>query len=114
VQQPKNVMVYDISRDQVDSICLAFPGVQRASTLHELVKDADIVLLGVKPQNVEAVLRPLSEEVDKLGPLKEDTILTSIVAGVPIEAFREYTNIEHIVRAMPNTPVTVEQGCTVW
>ena len=34
------------------------------------VKDADIVLLGVKPQNVEAVLRPLSEEVDKLGPLK--------------------------------------------
>ena len=33
-------------------------------------KDADIVLLGVKPQNVEAVLRPLSEEVDKLGPLK--------------------------------------------
>jgi ornithine cyclodeaminase/alanine dehydrogenase-like protein (mu-crystallin family) len=46
VQQPKNVMVYDISRDQVDSICLAFPGVQRASTLHELVKDADIVLLG--------------------------------------------------------------------
>jgi len=114
VQQPQNVMVYDISSDQVDSICSAFPGVKRASTLHALVKDADIVLLGVKPQNVEAVLRPLSEEVDKLGPLKEDTILTSIIAGVPIEAFKEYTNIKHIVRAMPNTPVTVEQGCTVW
>jgi hypothetical protein len=35
-----------------------------------VAKDADIVLLGVKPQNVESVLRPLSEEVDKLGPLK--------------------------------------------
>ena len=44
----------------------------------------------------------------------QDTILTSIIAGVPIEAFHEYTNIKHIVRAMPNTPVTVEQGCTVW
>ena len=42
------------------------------------------------------------------------TVLTSIIAGVPIEAFKEYTNIKHIVRAMPNTPVTVEQGCTVW
>ena len=114
VQQPERVMVYDISTDQVDACCTAFPGVQRADSLYSLVKDADVVMLGIKPQNVESVLRPLTVEVEKLGPLKEDTILTSIIAGVPIEAFLEYTSIKHVVRAMPNTPVTVEQGCTVW
>lgn len=115
VQQPERVMVYDISSDQVDGCCAAFPGVKRASSIHALVKDADIVILGVKPQNVEAVLKPLSDvSENKGGAFKEDTILTSIIAGVPIEAFLEYTSIKHIVRAMPNTPVTVEQGCTVW
>ena len=114
VQQQEKVMVFDISTDQVDACCAAFPGVKRASTLYSLVKDADVVILGVKPQNVESVLRPLTDEIERLGPLKEDTILTSIIAGVPIEAFHELTNIKHIVRAMPNTPVTVEQGCTVW
>ena len=47
---------------------------------------------------MESVLRPLTDEIERLGPLKEDTILTSIIAGVPIEAFREYTTIKHVVR----------------
>ena len=41
--------------------------------------------------------RPLQAEVDKFGPLKEDTILTSIIAGVPIESFSKYTSIKHVV-----------------
>ena len=35
--------------------------------------------------------------MDKFGPLKEDTILTSIIAGVPIESFSKYTSIKHVV-----------------
>lgn len=63
----------------MDACCKAFPGIRKAESLHNLLmvfptilmlcnvdvswKDADIVLLGVKPQNVEAVLKPLKAEV---------------------------------------------------
>ncbi|EKX36840.1 hypothetical protein GUITHDRAFT_155130 [Guillardia theta CCMP2712] len=114
VQRAHNVMVYDVSTDQMDACCKAFPGIRKAESLHNLLMDADIVLLGVKPQNVEAVLKPLKAEVEKMGPLRTDTVLASIIAGVPLHAFQKYTGMENIVRAMPNTPVTVEQGCTVW
>ncbi|MEH3107928.1 MAG: pyrroline-5-carboxylate reductase [Sphingomonas fennica] len=64
-----------------------------------------LLLLGVKPQMLDAVAPTLAVAV---GPR---TILVSILAGVEIAALRaRFPSAGTIVRAMPNTPVAIGRG----
>jgi len=114
VQVPENVSLYDINTDMMNACATAFPGVKTATTLWGACKDVDMVVLAVKPQNVQAMLTELKEEADKHGGIPKATVFISIIAGVPLVAFQSVAEVDFVVRAMPNTPVTVEQGCTVW
>ena len=69
----------------------------------EAIRDADIVVLAVKPQVLANVLKPLSG-------LFEDKLIVSIVAGAEIKTIAALTGIETIVRVMPNTPALVQTG----
>jgi pyrroline-5-carboxylate reductase len=73
----------------------------------EAVRDADIVLLGVKPQVVGEVLKVIAPE------LKEKVLVISVAASVPTSYIEERLgrNVP-VVRAMPNTPSTVGCGMT--
>ncbi len=63
------------------------------------------VLLGVKPQKLDDVVPMLSKR------LNSDTILVSILAGVELASLRHrFPNAGHIVRAMPNLPVSENRG----
>ncbi|MBV9373251.1 MAG: NAD(P)-binding domain-containing protein, partial [Alphaproteobacteria bacterium] len=58
-----------------------------------------VVLLGVKPQKLDAVAPALAPVLDR------HTILVSILAGVELASLRaRFAAPEAIVRAMPNTP----------
>ena len=73
----------------------------------EAVRDADIILLGVKPQVVGEVLKVIAPE------LKEKVLVISVAASVPTSYIEERLgrNVP-VVRAMPNTPSTVGCGMT--
>lgn len=67
-----------------------------------------LALLGIKPQQLDAVAPTLAP---RLGP---DTILVSILAGAEIEALRRrFPAPRTIVRVMPNTPSRVGKGATI-
>jgi pyrroline-5-carboxylate reductase len=69
------------------------------------VADADLVVLAVKPQVADAVLRPLA------GPLAESgAVLLSIAAGVTVAMLRRWAGPVPVVRCMPNTPALVGAG----
>jgi pyrroline-5-carboxylate reductase len=73
-----------------------------------LAASADIVLLGVKPAQIEAV----ADELKSAG-LRTDALVISVAAGVTtarIEA--RFGRPQPVVRAMPNTPALVGQGMT--
>lgn len=72
-----------------------------------LVKDADVVLIGVKPQDIKLVL-------NQLGPiLKSETLVISLAVGVTTNFILEQlTTANPVVRAMPNTPALVQRGTT--
>jgi pyrroline-5-carboxylate reductase len=72
------------------------------------VKGADIVVLAVKPQNLEEVLGGLQ------GVLTDEQTALSIVAGASLS--RIVGGLDHaaVVRAMPNTPAQLGQGITAW
>src|SRR5659263_181069 len=75
---------------------------------HEAVQFGDIVLLAVKPQNLERVF------ADIKGAMRPEQVLLSIVAGAGIERLREGTGHYRIVRCMPNTPAQIGAGVSVW
>jgi pyrroline-5-carboxylate reductase len=72
------------------------------------VKDADVILIGVKPQVVQEVINEIREHIT---PAK---LIISIAASVPTSLIeRGLAQHVPVVRAMPNTPCSLAAGMTV-
>lgn len=107
----------DLSPDQITASC---PRKERAQALaeslkirtttsnQEAAKDADIVLLTVKPQALEKAAKSIR---DVLNP---NCLVISIVAGASLERLSSLLGHSRVVRAMPNTPAQIGHGITVW
>ena len=79
-------------------------GVNVTTENRKAVQDADIVLLGVKPQVVSDVLKEILPE------LSEKTLVISVAASVPTNYIEQHLGGRvPVVRVMPNTCSTV--GC---
>ncbi len=83
-------------------------GISVAESNLEAAKDADLVVLTIKPQVLAPVMRQLN------GNLREDQIVISILAGTTFAKLRTGLEHEGLVRVMPNTPAQIGQGMLVW
>lgn len=83
-------------------------GVRVAASNLAAAKQADVVILSVKPQILPVVLRELH------GKLRPEQLVLSIVAGATLRAIGEGLGHEAVVRSMPNTPAQVGMGISVW
>ena len=72
------------------------------------VNGADVVMLCVKPQHIDAVMKELKNQ------LPEKTLVISIVAGTALSRLSEGLDHDCIIRTMPNTPAQIGEGITVW
>ncbi len=81
-------------------------GVQAGGKNREAVVWGDIVVLSVKPQILDAVLKEIGNELAK-------TLVVSVVAGVQIRRIMDACG-QHmrVIRTMPNTPAMVHEGMT--
>ena len=85
-------------------------GATRLADGSELPQDFSpaVVLLAVKPQYMDAALKPLP------GLARPGTLFLSIAAGRTLASFRERLGSSmQMVRAMPNTPAAVGRGMSV-
>ncbi len=73
----------------------------------EAFTKADCVLLAVKPQKIDEAARSLPG-------LGRDVLVISIAAGVPLSRLETCLGTRRVVRVMPNTPLLVGQGATVY
>ncbi|MCB9668593.1 MAG: pyrroline-5-carboxylate reductase [Alphaproteobacteria bacterium] len=69
-------------------------------------READIVLLSVKPQVAREVLAGMGDALD-------GKVLLSICAGVTTRTLAELAPGARVLRAMPNTPCLIREGMTV-
>lgn len=70
------------------------------------VMDADVVILAVKPQLMRAVVSEFADALDK-------QLIISVAAGLSTETLSQMLGgYSNIVRAMPNTPATIQMGAT--
>ncbi len=83
-------------------------GVEVTASNREAIAGADIVVLSVKPQQLEAV----AEELD--GALNADQTVLSIMAGVKIHSIGLKLNHTKVIRVMPNTPAQIRKGISAW
>jgi len=68
----------------------------------EAIRDANYVLLSVKPQVIDSVISSLADS------LSDDTVVISIAASVTIKRIRMFLPpLTPLVRVMPNTPALV-------
>src|SRR5687767_6566494 len=94
---------------------------RNTSTLHHLhekgilitndnafaVRNAEIIIIAVKPFQVEEVIKGLRNE------LQPGSLLISVVTGVTISQLRDFIKKEiTIFRAMPNTAIAIQQSMT--
>lgn len=81
-------------------------GIRTASDNAEAVRDADVVVLAVKPQELRNVVSSLREQILRTRPL-----LISVAAGILAADIRCWAGGAPVVRCMPNRPAL--QGCGV-
>jgi len=74
----------------------------------QVLADADVVLLSVKPQVLDKVLNELK------GFIPSEAVVISIIAGATIEKISNGLAHQVVVRTMPNTPGQIGKGITVW
>lgn len=79
--------------DLASALSTGLPGVRVARDNQAVIDEAERVILAVRPQIAEAVLRPLV-----IGP---DTLVISLIAGLPIEAISAWTGARRVCRAVP-------------
>jgi pyrroline-5-carboxylate reductase len=102
-----------------DEIVCAEPRAERREEIHArhgvavtvsnlaAAKQADVVVLSVKPQVMDALLDEIAPAIDP------NKLVVSIAAGVPIAAIaRKLGAGARIIRTMPNTPALVGAGAT--
>jgi pyrroline-5-carboxylate reductase len=71
-------------------------------------RKADVLVVAVKPQDIEPVLAELA------GQISSDTLVVSLCAGLPTALYeRRLPNGVAVVRVMPNTPMLVGEAMSV-
>jgi pyrroline-5-carboxylate reductase len=83
-------------------------GVKVSGNNREVIADADVVLLAIKPQNLVDVMTELK------GTLKPSQLVISIIAGARIDKLVNGLAHHSIVRVMPNTPSQIGEGISGW
>jgi pyrroline-5-carboxylate reductase len=102
----KDITVTDVDAERL-KILSSTMGLQVSGENKATVKNADIIILAVKPQNMAETLKEIAPAVNK-----SKTII-SIAAGITTGFVEGYlAKGVRVIRVMPNTPALVSAGAT--
>ena len=102
----KDIELYgvDQNKDNVTRLGQEY-GLIAHENVTDLVKTCDYIVVAVKPQHAEPVVKEMATE------LNETKCLISICAGLTQSMFHDWTKgLCPVVRVMPNTPALVAEG----
>lgn len=105
--RPSELLVFDASAKKMKQLSEEYIGLRTATSSFQLAEESDIILLCVKPNYIEDVIRQIK-------PAINNKAVVSIAAGWTLdrlEAALQGTGASYM-RVMPNTPAMVGEGMT--
>ncbi|MBS3904964.1 MAG: pyrroline-5-carboxylate reductase [Simkania sp.] len=100
----KNLLTL-FDRDPLKASSLATEiGAGAAPSLTKAIEGAEIVLLAIKPKDLEALAKEM------LPHLAKETLVISILAGISVNTLERFFPKQPVLRIMPNLAVTCEKG----
>ncbi len=101
----ENLGVFDLSEEKLDA--MRAMGVTSYASSPETVRNSDIIVLAVKPQNYAEVLEEIKGEANMT------KTFVSIAAGISIAYVQGALGVScPVVRVMPNTPLLLKKGAS--
>lgn len=99
---PENLFLYDKVTEKLKPFINKGA---KSSCLEEIAKEADIIIIAVKPNDVRPILQALKEK------LESSQIVVSCAAGVKISFISKLLEKSvSVVRVMPNAAISVDEG----
>lgn len=110
--QVEDITVSDPNQACLDMLTRDYPGIKALTDNREAVKDADMVLLAVKPWLVQPVIDDMKDALDY-----NRIVFASIAAGIGTEQLCKYLDREDgemppVYYLIPNTAISVMSGMT--
>ncbi len=106
-QSVNSITGTDINAEQRQTTASQFD-IEVLEDNRQAIKDADVVVLAVKPQSMQETLKIIRADLAQEKPL-----LISIAAGIQLSDLGLWAGGElAIVRSMPNTPALIQAGAT--
>lgn len=100
----KDIFIFNRTRSKVEGFIKQ--GVNFLEDEVAVARNADILIIGVKPQSFKALSDIIGDSID------ENTIVVSIAAGISLLNLEEMFGKGKYIRVMPNTPALVRSGMT--
>ena len=103
----KNMFILEKSRDKAEQLEALEIG-QVFSTPGDYIKEMDLIVLAVKPQDISLLFGSIQKFIDS------QQLILSIMAGVKVNTIRQGLKAPKVIRAMPNLPAQIGAGMTVY
>lgn len=103
----EDFLLIEKSDDRKESLSSFQPGIL-TGTICPVIKDYDLIIISVKPQDFQTMAVKLKEFI------QPGQVVLSIMAGITISIIQEALNHKAIIRAMPNTPAMLGMGITAY
>ncbi len=101
------IKIYDSDSNKTSALSRE-TGAGVCASAAETVSKSDIIVLAVKPNVLESVLKSIKDTLD------DKKIIVSFAVGIPISFYKNIVGKDRkVVRTMPNTPMQVNEGMTL-
>ena len=110
-----------VSRDLTTKVYISEPNTDKAQAMRDeigceiscgeaICRECDFIFLAIKPNLYPVVVPTLRSALDENG----NAVLVSMAAGISLEKLEGLVGERKMIRIMPNTPVAVGKGMTLW
>ncbi|MBZ3936306.1 pyrroline-5-carboxylate reductase [Methanimicrococcus blatticola] len=104
---PENILAYAPSQEKLKEFA-GETGIISYAVLDKMIQDSDIILIAVKPDQIEEVITPVKE-------LLKNKVLLSVAAGWDYDKYDSLldASTRHLF-IMPSTPVQIGEGISLF
>ena len=107
VAAPADIVCYSASGRSAQALS-ARTGIQQATSLEELVAQAETLIIAFKPYHLATADAALSS-------LTSGKLVISVLSGKRLETLgKVFPHARNVIRTMPNTPAQIGAGVTPW